>query len=274
MKRWLNRFNSFCQHWRQRHFFEKNWCCACHLCIAICGCSSELKGSFQGQIFWFHYLYQATIVKGDDTVAPTGQRVCLQTINKLKWLRRTHGRLMANIMTIGHCTWTRCDYPSLSQEIVFFKITSRIRNVWMRVFSILVNSVMLSLALFWVSMNTPGGGDVRRGISASNVMISHTSPNILILNITKMLSTPKTTPQKMISQCKCPLWSNILGCKSSLTITHVNGFTQSLPLSSAYQINIVVLVVPICIKVVLDWNIEVILSEWRNTGLNFHKVLS
>lgn len=111
LKRWLNRFNSFCQHWRQRHFFEKNWCCACHLWIAICGCSSELKGSFQGLIFWFHYLYQATIVKGDDTVAPTGQRVCLQTINKLKWLRRTHGRLMANIMTIGHCTWTRCDYP-------------------------------------------------------------------------------------------------------------------------------------------------------------------
>ena len=129
-------------------------------------------------------------------------------------------------------------FPShLSQEIVFF--TSRIRNVWMRVFSILVNSVMLSLALFWVSMNTQGGGDVRRGISASNVMISHTSPNILILKITKMLSTPKTTPQKMISQCKCPLWSNILECKSSLTITHVNAFTQSLPFSSAYQINIV-----------------------------------
>ena len=53
LKRWLNRFNSFCQHWRQRHFFEKNWCCACHLCIAICGCSSELKGSFQGLIFYF-----------------------------------------------------------------------------------------------------------------------------------------------------------------------------------------------------------------------------
>ena len=84
----------------------------------------------------------------------------------------------------------------------------------------------------------------------------------------------KDDSPKNISQCKCPLWSNILGCKSSLTITHVNGFTQSLPLSSAYQINIVVLVVPICIKVVLDWNIEVILSEWRNTGLNFHKVLS
>ena len=126
-------------------------------------------------------------------------------------------------------------------------------------------------ALFWVSMNTSGGGDVRIGISASNVMISHTSPNILILKITKMLSTPKTTPQKMISQCKCPLWSNILGCKSSLTITHVNCFTQSLPLSSAYQTNIVVLVVPICIKVVLDWKIEVIISEWRSTGLNFHK---
>ena len=94
-------------------------------------------------------------------------------------------------------------------------------------------------ALFWVSMNTSGGGDVRIGISESNVMISHTSPNILILKITKMLSTPKTTPQKMISQCKCPLWSNILGCKSSLTITHVNAFTQSLPFSSAYQINIV-----------------------------------
>ena len=124
---------------------------------------------------------------------------------------------------------------------------------------------------FWVSMNTLGGGDVRRGISASNVIISQTSPNIFILKITKMLSTPKTTPQKMISQCKCPLWSNILGCKSSLTITHVKVFTQSLPLSSANQINVVVLVVPICRKVVLDWNIEVIFSEWRNTGLNFHK---
>ena len=276
MKRWLNRFNSFCQHWRQRHFFEKNWCCACHLCIAICGCSSELKGSFQGLIFLFHYLYQATIVKGDDTVAPTGQRVCLQTINKLKWLRRTHGRLMANIMTIGHCTWTRCDYPcdkSFSRNCLLQDHQSHKKCLDASI----QHPCQFCDAKFgtFLGLNdTSGEGDVRRSISASNVMISHTSPNILILKITKMLSTPKTTPPKMISQCKCPLWSTILGCESSLTITHVNGFTQSLPLSSAYQINIVVLVVPICIKVVLDWNIEVILSEWRNTGLNFHKVLS
>ena len=32
-------------------------------------------------------------------------------------------------------------------------------------------------ALFWVSMNTSGEGDVRRGISASNVMISRTFKN-------------------------------------------------------------------------------------------------